>query len=172
VETLYHIANWSEGKCLPALQHFTVISAVNKISLILLRIHRMHCTTQQLSISTMDTSLHPANEFADSAGVVSFRPNNRMLSGDAVSMVVPGIAAQGAFQGIMAAKVLHSAYYPWETGCSIVSNRSYCILLDLETKRCQRCSFSSCSWGCCYHIFNVLRLCRFSTGRYETFHTY
>ena len=27
-------------------------------------------------------------------------------------------------------------------------------------------------WGCCYHIFKVLRLCRFSIDRYETFQTH
>ena len=38
-------------------------------------------------------------------------------------------------------------------------------------KRYQRCSCCP-SWGCCYQIFKVLRLCPFSTDRYETFHTY
>ena len=36
--------------------------------------------------------------------------------------------------------------------------------------RCSCCCCAS-SWGC-YQIFNVLRLCRFSIDRYETFHTY
>jgi len=35
----------------------------------------------------------------------------------------------------------------------------------------KRCSCSS-SRGCCYQIFNVLRLRRFSTDRYESYHTY
>ena len=38
-------------------------------------------------------------------------------------------------------------------------------------KHYQRCCSCASSWGCCYQIFNVLRLCRFSTDRYETFHT-
>jgi len=29
-----------------------------------------------------------------------------------------------------------------------------------------------CSCACCYRIFHSLRLCRFSTDRKETFHTY
>jgi len=37
--------------------------------------------------------------------------------------------------------------------------------------RCS-CCFCAYSWGCCYQIFKLLRLCRFSTDRYETFHTY
>jgi len=33
------------------------------------------------------------------------------------------------------------------------------------------CCCCACSWGCCYQIFKVLRLCRFSIDRYETFRT-
>ena len=40
-------------------------------------------------------------------------------------------------------------------------------------KRYQRCCCCASSWGsCCYQIFRVLRLCRFSTDRYETVLTY
>jgi len=39
------------------------------------------------------------------------------------------------------------------------------------SNRYQRCCCAS-SWGCCYPIFKVLRLCRFSTDRCEIFHTY
>ena len=37
----------------------------------------------------------------------------------------------------------------------------------------QCCSCCSCSWGsCCYQISDSLRICRFSTDRHKTFHTY
>jgi len=39
------------------------------------------------------------------------------------------------------------------------------------SKRYQRCCCAY-SWGCSYPIFRVLRLCHFSTDRYETFFTH
>ena len=43
--------------------------------------------------------------------------------------------------------------------------------LDPQAELSAACCCCASSWGCCYQIFKVLRLCRFSTDRYETFHS-
>jgi len=50
---------------------------------------------------------------------------------------------------------------------------SLLLFLDLEmVPQALRCSSRARSLRCCYQVFSSIRLCRFSTDRYETFHTY